>query len=296
MAKRKLTERETLQRDAAREMTVAKRDDMVQKGRQQLSVREQRCILYAISRIKPTDEVFQEYTFSLSDFYTLCGLESQSYTELKAILKGLRDRSWIAVTDDKGTESTVSWFNKVRTNKREGRVTIRFDDDMMPYLLQLTKQNAFYTSYNLQYVLPMSSQFSPRLYEILKSYQKNNREWFFPLEELKRLLDCENYKRWPDFRRFALEPAVEEINQYTDINIAWDVEKEGKKVSRVIFYMAEKSDDALLKAKRAIRDKMDGQLTIEDILAQLPDEEESVKAKFMRENPPKRKKDPSEGF
>lgn len=296
MAKRKLTERQTLQRDAAREMTVAKRDDMVQKGRQQLSVREQRCILYAISRIKPTDEVFHEYTFSLSDFYTLCGLESQSYTELKAILKGLRDRSWIAVTDDKGTESTVSWFNKVRTNKREGRVTIRFDDDMMPYLLQLTKQNAFYTSYNLQYVLPMSSQYSPRLYELLKSYQKNNREWFFPLEELKLLLDCENYKRWPDFRRFALEPAVEEINQYTDINIAWDVEKEGKKVTRVIFYMADKSDDALLNAKRAIRDKLDGQLTIEDILAQLPDEEESVKAKFMRENPPKRKKGPSEGF
>lgn len=296
MAKRKLTERQTLQRDAAREMTVAKRDDMIQKGRQQLSVREQRCILYAISRIKPTDEVFQEYTFSLSDFYTLCGLESQSYTELKAILKGLRDRSWIAVTDDKGTESTVSWFNKVRTNKREGRVTIRFDDDMMPFLLQLSKQNAFYTSYNLQYVLPMSSQFSPRLYELLKSYQKNNREWFFPLEELKRLLDCQSYNRWPDFRRRALEPAVEEINQYTDINIAWDVEKEGKKVTRVIFYMAEKSDDALLNAKRAIRDKMDGQLTIEDILAQLPDEEESVKARFMRENPPKRKKDPSEGF
>lgn len=296
MAKRKLTERQTLQRDAAREMTVAKRDDMVQKGRQQLSVREQRCILYAISRIKPTDEVFHEYTFSLSDFYTLCGLESQSYTELKAILKGLRDRSWIAVTDDKGTESTVSWFNKVRTNKREGRVTIRFDDDMMPYLLQLTTQDEFYTSYNLQYVLPMSSQYSPRLYELLKSYQKNNREWFFPLEELKLLLDCQSYYRWPDFRRRALEPAVEEINQYTDINIAWDIEKEGKKVTRVIFYMADKSDDALLNAKRAIRDKLDGQVTIEDILAQLPDEDESVKAKFMRENPPKRRKSPSEPF
>lgn len=298
MAKRKLTERETLQRDAGREMSVVKRDDMVQKGRHQLSVREQRCVLYTISRIKPTDEVFQEYTFSLSDFYALCGLNSQSYTELKVILKGLRDRSWTAVTDDKGTESTVSWFNKVRTNKREGRVTIRFDDDMMPYLLQLTKQNAFYTSYNLQYVLPMSSQFSPRLYELLKSYQKNNREWFFPTEELKRLLNCENYTNFNDFRRFALNPAIEEINQYTDLNIAMDVVKEGRggRITRVIFYMAEKSDDALLNAKRAIRDKLDGQLTIEDILAQLPDEEESVKEKFMRENPPKRKKGPSEGF
>ena len=296
MAKRKLSERQTLQRDAAREMTVAKRDDMVQKGRHQLSVREQRCVLYAISKIKPEDTAFQEYTFSLSDFYTLCGLADQSYTELKAILISLKSKSWWATIDDKGTESAVSWFSTVRTNKKSGKATIKFHEDMMPFLLQLTKQNAFYTSYNLQYVLPMSSQFSPRLYEILKSYQKNNREWFFPLEELKRLLDCENYKRWPDFRRFALEPAVEEINQYTDINIAWDVEKEGKKVSRVIFYMADKSDDALLNAKRAIRDKLDGQLTIEDILAQLPDEEESVKAKFMRENPPKRKKGPSEGF
>lgn len=296
MAKRKLSERQTLQRDAAREMTVAKRDDMVQKGRHQLSVREQRCVLYAISKIKPEDTAFQEYTFSLSDFYTLCGLADQSYTELKAILISLKSKSWWATIDDKGTESAVSWFSTVRTNKKSGKATIKFHEDMMPFLLQLTKQNAFYTSYNLQYVLPMSSQFSPRLYEILKSYQKNNREWFFPLEELKRLLDCENYKRWPDFRRFALEPAVEEINQYTDINIAWDVEKEGKKVSRVIFYMADKSDDALLNAKLAIRDKLDGQLTIEDILAQLPDEEESVKAKFMRENPPKRKKGPSEGF
>lgn len=295
MAKRKLTEHQTLQRDAGREMSVVKRDDMVQKGRHQLSVREQRCVLYAISKIKPEDTAFQEYTFSISDFYALCGLTDESYTELKEILVGLKQKTWWAETSP-GIESTISWFNKVRTNKREGRVTIRFDDDMMPYLLKLTKQNAFYTSYNLQYVLPMSSQYSPRLYEILKSYQKNNREWFFPLDELKRLLDCQSYDRWPDFRRRALEPAVEEINQYTDINIAWDVEKEGKKVTRVIFYMADKSDDALLDAKRAIRDKLDGQLTIEDILAQLPDEEESVKAKFIRENPPKRKKRPSEGF
>lgn len=298
MAKRKLTERQTVQRDAARAMSVYKRDDMIQKSRHQLSVQEQRCVLYAISKIKPTDEVFQEYTFDIKDLYILCGIQKESYTELKAILKGLSDKSWWATIDDKGTESVVRWFTTVRTNKKSGKATIKFHEDMMPFLLQLTKQNSFYTSYNLQYVLPMSSQFSPRLYEILKSYQKNNREWFFPTEELKRLLDGEKYKNFNDFRKRILDPAIAEINQYTDINIAMDVVKEGRggRITRVIFYMAEKSDDALLNAKRAIRDKMDGQLTIEDILAQLPDEEESVKARFMRENPPKRKKDPSEGF
>lgn len=292
MGKRKLSERQELQKQAGREMSVYKRDDMVQKGRHQLSVREQRCVLYAISRIKPTDEVFQEYTFAIKDFYTLCGLADESYTELKAILVGLKQKTWWAETAP-GVESTISWFNKVRTNKREGKVTIRFDDDMMPYLLQLTGQDAFYTSYNLQYVLPMSSQYSPRLYELLKSYQKNNREWFFDIDELKRVLDCQNYDRWPDFRRFALEPAVEEINRYTDINIALDTQKEGRKVTRVIFYMADKSDAALLDAKKAIQEKLDGQLSIEDIMAQLPDEEDSVKAKFFRDNPPRRKKTPS---
>lgn len=297
MAKRKLSERQEIQKRAAREMSVVKRDDMVQKGRHQLSVREQRCVLYAISKIRPTDEVFQEYTFSLSDFYALCGLVDESYNELKSILKGLSDRSWWAEIDDKGTESVVRWFTTVRTNKRSGKVTIKFHEDMMPFLLQLTKQNAFYTSYNLQYVLPMSSQYSPRLYELLKSYQKNNREWFFDVEVLKRLLDCENYARWPDFRRFALEPAVEEINRYTDINIAWDTQKEGRRITRVIFYMAEKSDDDLLDAKRAIQEKLDGQLSIQDIMARLPDDQgESIRERFARENPPKRKKGPSEGF
>lgn len=279
---KKLSERQEMQRDTARDMSVYKRDDMIQKSRFELTVQEQRCILYAISKIKPDDHVFQEYTFELKDFYILCGLQKESYTELKNTLLELKKKSWWMSTGD-GEESTVSWFNKVRTNQRSGKVTIRFDDDMMPYLLQLAEQGTFYTSYNLRYVLPMKSQFSPRLYELLKSYQKNNREWFFDLEELKYCMNCQNYKRWPDFRRFALEPAIKEINEFTDINIAYDVQKEGKKVTRVVFYMANKGKKALLEAKKAGQDQMDGQLDIFAILEDMQ-KNESVKSKFFREN------------
>lgn len=85
----------------------------------------------------------------------------------------------------------------------------------MPYLLQLAtqagEQGAFYTRYGLRYVLPMRGQYSPRLYEILKSYQKNNREWFFDPEELKRVLDGQLFlddnlrrKTKPTFRGLCL--------------------------------------------------------------------------------------------
>lgn len=298
MAKRK-TERQELATTAAREMSVVKRDDMIQHARFSLSIQEQRCVLYAISKIKPEDTAFTEYTFELKDFYALCGIEDQSYTRLKQTLKGLSDKSWWAVIDDKGTESLLRWFSTLRTNKRSGRVTVKFHEDMMPYLLQLAtqarEQGAFYTQYGLKYVLPMRGQYSPRLYELLKSYQKNNREWFFDTDELKRVLDCQSYKNFNDFRKRVLDPAVEEINNFTDLNVAYDTERSGRggKVSRVIFFMAGKGKQALTETNLKIYHHLDGQMSIEDFIQ---DFNQSVRAQFWAENPIERSEGPSEGF
>lgn len=278
MAKKKLSERQDLQMRSSREMQVYKQSDMIQKGRHNLSLQEQRCVLYAISKIKPDDAVFQEYTFELADFYRLCGLKKESYTEIKAILKGLSDRSWWIKVAPK-TESLVRWFSTLRINEGSGKVAIKFHEDMMPYLLELSKRKEYFTHYELEYILPMRSQYAIQLYEILKSYQKNRFEWFFDVDELKKQLDCEKYSNFYDFRRWVIEPAVAEINKFTDIKIAWDTEKEGKKVSRVIFYMVKKQKDELLRASQARNDALDGEFDIPH-----EKEEDTVKAKFIREN------------
>lgn len=280
MARKKLSERQELKVRSDRGMEVYKRSDMLQKGRHELTLQEQRCVLYAISKIKPEDAVFQEYQFEISDFYRMCGLQNESYTDLKAILKGLSDRSWWVETAP-NEESTVRWFQKVRTNKKSGTVTIRFDDDMMPYLLELSKQNEYFTHYQLKYILPMRSQYAVRLYEILKSYQLNNREWFFDVDALKKQLNCENYKDFYDFRRWVIEPAVAEINEFSDIKVAWEPVKEGRKVVRLVFYMVGKNKHDLIEAEMAGRDKIDGQIELEDILAEY---ESSVKRNFFKEN------------
>ena len=281
----KQSERQLMKRDKERDMRVYKRDDMIQKARFSLSVQEQRCVLYAISKIKPTDTVFQEYQFDIKDFYSICGLADQSYTKLKAILRKLSDRSWWAIIDDKGTESVLRWFSTVHTNEKSGVVTIKFHEDMMPFLLNLTSQNAFFTSYNLINILPMKSQYSPRLYELLKSYQKNNVEWFFELEKLKHLLECggvKSYENFKDFRRFVLQPAVDEINKYTDLKIAYETEKEGRKVARITFYMLEKDSQQKFEAKQTAIRELDGQLSVDDVNALIETEKDSVKGKFFR--------------
>lgn len=293
MARRKLTESEKMKRSSSRQMEVFKRDDMIQKARHKLSVQEQRCVLYAISKIKPDDTAFTEYSFELNDFYAMCGLQSESYTELKAILKGLSDRSWWAEIDDKGTESVVRWFSTVRSNKGKGTVTVKFHEDMMPFLLDLARQDAFYTSYNLKYVLPMSCQYSPRLYELLKSYQKNQTRWFFEIDALKHRLDCVNYKDFYDFKRFVLEPAVEEINKFTDLTIAYDLERKGRKVTKVIFFMDEKTRTELEATELEIEAELDGQISV---FSAVQDLKGSVQEDFAKKRAAAYRKEQEEGL
>lgn len=159
---------------------------------------------------------------------------------------------------------------------------------MMPFLLEVTKKNKYYTHYQLKYILPMTSQYAMRLYELLKSYRAKTRQgrWFFEIDDLKKQLNCENYNRFPDFRRFALEPAVEQINKFTDIAIdELKTEKEGRKVSRVEFFWNHKNKRELSKTNKAISDALDGQIDMRELWNE---EQNSVSAQFLSENSPKK--------
>ena len=268
----------------AREMQVYKSDDMVQKGRHKLTIQEQRCVLYAISKVQPTDRVFQEYVFDIQSFYGVCGIQNESYTELKAILNGLSDKAWdIPLKDNPNIISRVRWFSTLRTNKRSGKVTIKFHEDMMPYLLDVTAKGKFYTNYYIRFILPMSCQYSPRLYELLKSYQKNNRRWFFQIDELKQSLGCEHYKDFYDFNRYVLTPSVAEINKYTDINVKPITHRQGRKVIRVEFLMAKKSETGIRDAIYEGNTTLDGQMDFAEVL-RLAAQAQSEEEEFWREN------------
>lgn len=256
---------------AERSLEVFKRNDMIQKARFSLSVQEQRTVLYAISKIQPTDTYLKEYTFEIKDFYSVIGWSNQSYTEFKTMLKALSDKSWW-ITLPTGEESLVRWFTTARSNKKSGKVTVKFHEDMMPYLVQLAQGTDFYTKYQLQYVLPMSSQYSPRLYEILKSYQYNNRQWFFDIDDLKILLDCKSYVNFNDFKRRVLDPAVEEINKYTDIAIFYTATKNGRKVVKINFFMDRKTESEILQVQRNNQEELD-QMSIYELVEKEVDED-----------------------
>lgn len=226
-----------------RGMTVVKANVLIQKSRYSLSMQEQKIILYLISKIKPEDTGLQEYTFDIKDFCKVIGVDYKSggnYNYIKqTILELTKKVFWLQNGDE---EVTVRWLDRGKTNKGSGIVKLKLDEYLMPYLIQLKNH---FTQYNLYYVLAMKSQYSVRLYELLKSYQ-NLKTWTFSLNELKRLLDAESYDRWFNFRKRILEPAIEEIEQYSDLNITYELIKKGRAYDQIKFFIEQKKDSTEL--------------------------------------------------
>jgi len=232
MSKKNITE--------LREYKIIKSNDIIQKARFQLSTQEQKIILYLISKIKPTDKEFEGYSFSIVEFCNICGIYLDSganYSNLKSTIKSLADKSlWVKLENNKQT--LVRWINKASILENTGIVEIKLDDDMKPYLLEL-KNN--FTQYELLYTLAMKSQYSIRLYEILKSYEFK-KTIIYEIENLKEILLAENYKLFGDFKRRVIDIAITEINNLSDISIRYELIKEGRKYVKIKFVIKLKKD------------------------------------------------------
>lgn len=228
---------------------VTKGNQLIQNSRYNLSLQQQKLVAYAISKIKPRQDSFEWLDISVQDFNTLCGKTgnpgSNDYLLFRDSIMGLSETFFLEEleTDENGNAkrdkngnlikrtSNVNWFDfeleerinsKGETVASKGR--IKLNEKLNRHLIGL---KGVYTQYSLQYILPMKSKFSIRLYEYIKSYSNLAREIEFDLEELKDVLLSENdgvrdpnkYRKFSDFQRRILEPAIEEINRFTDIRV-----------------------------------------------------------------------------
>ena len=237
-----------------KDQRVIKSNDLIQKSRFDLSLQEQKIILYLISQITPYDEEFKLYEFSIIDFCKICGIDHTSggnYADLKRAIKEISDKSiWIQIDEDQ--ETLLRWIEKPYLNKRSGTIRIRLDEDMKPYLLQLKKN---FTSYELIFTLRFRSKYSTRLFELISSIHYKTLETYsrqYTIEELRRLMGAENYKTWQSFKERALIPAVNEINRYSDKNLSYDVIKRGRSVIGVELIVSSKDSFEAIKIRDEI--------------------------------------------
>jgi plasmid replication initiation protein len=84
------------------------------------------------------------------------------------------------------------------------------------------------------------------LYNVVKQWRQSSSK-SFNLHELKDLLGVAGkYQRWVDFKKRYLDQSIKDINAYSDIKVSYETQKEGRKISGVVFFIDKKQPDDVI--------------------------------------------------
>lgn len=197
-----------------------------------LNVYEPRIIALLASQIQPTDEDFKEYEIPFTALFTEKEYGGKDYIKLQKSLKSLIEKS-ITIKEDDGRIKIYPLFYSAEINPNSNSFKIAIHDKLKHHFIDL-KQH--YTQYNLLEFLTLSSTYSQRLFEYLKSWE-DCESTQIAVEELHKILGVpEEYKKdFYNFKRRALVPALTEIMKKTGLEYVWEVKKQGRKITHIIF-------------------------------------------------------------
>jgi plasmid replication initiation protein len=230
--------------NAAREYYVCKSNELIQKGRYNLTTQQQKIILFAISKIKKNDDPRQLYEISIDELCAACNLNIDAsgtyYRIIKQDLHKLTNRLWVQFPDK--SEGTVSWLSDAYIIPLSGTVQVRFHEKLWPHLFDLREK---YTSYHLSEALVFKSRYAIRMFELFRSYCTQteldtgvSKEIVLTVDQLREQLCITAYKTFGELERNVIKKAVDEINQYAEqMTITYDKIKLGTKVDKIIFYI-----------------------------------------------------------
>ena len=127
----------------------------------------------------------------------------------------------------------INICSMAKYNKGDGYILIKFTDDIMPYLAQVTKK---FVLYNLKEIANFGSLYTTRLYELIQEFKETG--WMLKsLDQLRESLAVGNkFKTYNDFKKYTFAHACKEINDNYDIGLRFEELKEGRKVVAVKFF------------------------------------------------------------
>lgn len=215
------------------------------------------------------EELFSFFKVSDNDKHSrfkqaVAKMQEQAFFEIKEEKnKGFKFRRILPIP-------TVEWTDY------DDKVMIRFNQDIMPYLIEL-KQN--FTKYALSEIMELNSKYSIILYKWL-SMNYNQYEHYsnkggrraeqvesyrnpsISVKELRTITDTVNeYKETYHFFRYIVENSLKEINAHTSFNVSYEKIKKGRSIDSIVFHIEKKrkaddnsyklEDQAYIEGKKA---------------------------------------------
>lgn len=184
--------------------------------------------------------------------------DNDKHSRFKEAVEKMQKTAYFQIKEvkEKGYEMTsIVPIPTVKWNSYNDEVLIRFNQDIMPYLIDL-KNN--FTQHALSDMAELNSKYSIILYrwlsmnynqyehysvkggrraEQLESYSNPS----ISIKELRIMTDTVNeYRQIYDFEKRVLKNAVEEITAHTSFNVNYEKVKKGRSIDSVIFHIDKK--------------------------------------------------------
>ena len=202
-----------------------------------LEVTEQRLILLSIINARETGKGItaeSKLEIHASDYMNHFDVDkSAAYEALKGAVNNLFNRQFsFKEQKDDGTEFVVKsrWVSQIGYADEHATLQIIFAPAVVPLITRLEQH---FTSYQLKQVQQLTSKYAIRLYEILIAWKSVGKTPVLEINDLRFKLGIEDseYKRMSDFKARALEPAIKQINEFTDIQAEYVQHKSGRTIT-----------------------------------------------------------------
>lgn len=203
-----------------KDLIVYKSNDLVSAS-YNLTLAEQRIVLFAISKLNPTDLNDNKMVVIKVSEFAEQFKDINKNSVYKAIKDGLEDLyNKSVILKDSEKKITFRWLQSKTYYNNEATAEIIFSDKIMPYLYDLKNK---FTKYRLSNISSFKSAYSVRLYELLAQY-KVVKSRNIEVEKLREILLLnDKYKRLFDFKKRVVEKAVNEINDKSDLFISYKI-------------------------------------------------------------------------
>lgn len=249
------------------------KDNALIEASHRLSEVEQRLVLLAILKAREVGDTVEqlrgkELIIHADDYSKIFGISQQmAYKSLKKAVMGLYRAEWgYKYINDKGNKVVryERFTQSAQYVEGEGLVSFKFADAIIPMLVELERR---FTSYEIEQVAQLSSQYAMRLYEFFVRHldKKTGKGWLdISLDDLRfrlGLLPTE-YALMSNFKKFVLDFAIKQINDHTDLSATYTQKKQGRKIVGFTFTFKAKT-----KSKKTPKPPLERDTNTVDMLA-----------------------------
>lgn len=225
-----------------REIVLKKHSAVIQINCKELTI-TQRKLINAIIWIIQTTQNKLIYEIGLSEIKKMCGILATDNVNLKHLFTGLRDISleFNYLNKDKHhIWESMSFLSAVKIDKEKGR--IRFE---MPEMLkEKIRYPYMYAPLNMILIAGFKCSYTIILYELLRDYLTAEKVPLISIEDYRVLMGIKDheYREFRNFRNYVIIPAVEELNEKSDLSCRYELIKKpfSNKYEAIQFFISKK--------------------------------------------------------